>query len=88
MILCINYMYLAPAIDGQGPGFGELSRLSSGATPAAERLPVLGEFLHAIVSPFRDVEFTLLAERQVVRVRQLSRLRSGLPPAANELAVL
>src|SRR5262249_2846433 len=80
----------AAAVHRQGPRVVQLPRLPAGRAPAAERLALGRELLHAGVAELGDVEDDPLAapaEGEVVRVRQLPRRLARLAPAADQLAV-
>src|SRR5579884_1414455 len=87
MVLGIEDEDAIVAVDGHAPRPGQLPRLASRAAPAAQRPPVGGELLHALVALLDHVQFALAVERQVVRVRQLTGTVAGLAPDAHQVAV-
>ena len=88
MILTVDHVYLAPAIDGQCPRTGELARLAARPAPATERFALRRKLLHALVAVLDNIQHAgRLIESQVIGIIQLSRLLAGNAPAAHQLAV-
>ena len=87
VVLRVDDVDPAVAVDGHGPGLVEPPRFSSRTAPAAERLAFFGELLHAMVAVLDDVQIAVRVERQVVGIGQLPRLTARLAPAVDELAV-
>src|SRR5262249_4110211 len=89
MVLAVQDVDAALAIHSQPPRVAQFPRLMPVAAPAAERLPLRRELLHAVVALLQDIQAGIRPgrKRQVIRIRQLPRFTPRRAPGANEFPV-
>ena len=88
MIVSVQHVDSTTAILYDRPRIVELARLSADVSPQTHQSTFEGEFLHAMVTKFTDVNVSFAVEDQVVRVSQLPRVRSLLAPGAYQLRMI
>lgn len=88
MIVRVEHVNPAAAIDGKRPRVVQHAGLSTTSSPTAERFSLLGKFLYTVVAILTNINMPLLVESKVIRVIELARIRTCLPPHLQELSLV
>ena len=73
MILAVEHVNLAAAVDRERPGAVELARTLPWTTPAAERLAFECKLLHAMVAVLRHVEIAIPVKNVCLRIDDVAK---------------
>src|SRR5205809_893013 len=87
MVLRVDYMNSATAVNRQRPWIVQLTGLASRSAPAAQRSTLHGELLHAVVVPLGDIQDSLWPKRKVVGIGKLPRLGAVFAPTGHKISV-
>ena len=74
MIVRVEHVNPAAAIDGKRPRVVQHAGLSTTSSPTAERFSLLGKFLYTVVSILTNINVSMLIESKVIRVIELTRI--------------
>ncbi len=80
MVVRVDDRNHAPTVDGQCIGVVKLPGFAPGTPPKPQRLAVERKLLHPMVAVLTNVKTMVRADRQVVRITELTRVITSRAP--------